>query len=207
MRALRLAAHPERWVARLGWRVTDCRAKLRFSVRRLTRWRAARRTLLCRGEQLETRRLLSLLGECDPADFVEVGAVAGAASAAALVAPEYDPENIIVRFRPDGATVSAPEALTSASEDREFPLVSGLRAVKLDVGASVERALEAYRARPDVLYAATWEKARAPWNFLESGPGSGVWKSGDAGRTWGSLFDREAAPASGPWRWPPATPR
>ena len=42
-------------------------------------------------------------------------------------------------------------------------------------------------ARPDVLYAATWEKARAPWNFLESGPGSGLWKSADAGATWTRL--------------------
>jgi len=40
---------------------------------------------------------------------------------------------------------------------------------------------------PDVLYAATWERPRAPWNFLESGPGSGVWKSSDAGRTWRRL--------------------
>jgi photosystem II stability/assembly factor-like uncharacterized protein len=40
---------------------------------------------------------------------------------------------------------------------------------------------------PDVLYAATWERARASWNFLESGPGSGVWKSSDAGRTWRRL--------------------
>ncbi len=30
---------------------------------------------------------------------------------------------------------------------------------------------------PDVLYAATWERARSAANFLESGPGSGVWKS------------------------------
>src|SRR6185436_18129351 len=42
-------------------------------------------------------------------------------------------------------------------------------------------------ARPDVLYAATWERARAPWNFLESGPGSGAWKSVDAGDTWRRL--------------------
>jgi photosystem II stability/assembly factor-like uncharacterized protein len=40
---------------------------------------------------------------------------------------------------------------------------------------------------PDVLYAATWERARAPWNFLESGPGSGLWKSADAGATWRRL--------------------
>jgi len=40
---------------------------------------------------------------------------------------------------------------------------------------------------PDVLYAATWERARTAANFLESGPGSGVWKSQDAGRTWKRL--------------------
>jgi photosystem II stability/assembly factor-like uncharacterized protein len=42
-------------------------------------------------------------------------------------------------------------------------------------------------ARPEVLYAATWERARTAANFLESGPGSGVWRSADGGRTWSRL--------------------
>jgi len=40
---------------------------------------------------------------------------------------------------------------------------------------------------PDVLYAATWERARTAANFLESGPGSGIWKSADAGESWRRL--------------------
>jgi photosystem II stability/assembly factor-like uncharacterized protein len=42
-------------------------------------------------------------------------------------------------------------------------------------------------SQPDVLYAATWERARTAANFLESGPGSGIWKSTDAGGTWARL--------------------
>ncbi len=40
---------------------------------------------------------------------------------------------------------------------------------------------------PETLYAALWEKDRKPWNFLESGPGSGIHKSVDGGRTWTRL--------------------
>lgn len=37
---------------------------------------------------------------------------------------------------------------------------------------------------PDILYAATWERERQPWNFKGSGEGSGIYKSTDGGNTW-----------------------
>lgn len=40
---------------------------------------------------------------------------------------------------------------------------------------------------PETVYAALWEKDRKPWNFLESGPGSGIHRSTDGGRTWTKL--------------------
>jgi photosystem II stability/assembly factor-like uncharacterized protein len=42
-------------------------------------------------------------------------------------------------------------------------------------------------AKPEILYAATWERARTAANFLESGPGSGIWRSADNGRTWSRI--------------------
>ena len=37
---------------------------------------------------------------------------------------------------------------------------------------------------PDELYAATWHKERKPWNFVEGGTGSGIYKSTDGGNAW-----------------------
>jgi photosystem II stability/assembly factor-like uncharacterized protein len=37
---------------------------------------------------------------------------------------------------------------------------------------------------PDVLYAASWERLRKPNWFRSGGPGSGLWKTTDAGATW-----------------------
>ena len=39
-------------------------------------------------------------------------------------------------------------------------------------------------ANPKILYAATYDKERKPWTFNLAGPGSGIYKTTDAGKTW-----------------------
>lgn len=40
---------------------------------------------------------------------------------------------------------------------------------------------------PDILYAAMWQFRRQPWTFTSGGPGSGLHKSADGGKTWKKL--------------------
>ncbi len=40
---------------------------------------------------------------------------------------------------------------------------------------------------PDILYAATYDKERLPWTFNLGGPGSGIYKTVDAGENWQKL--------------------
>ena len=40
---------------------------------------------------------------------------------------------------------------------------------------------------PDTLYAATYDKKRLPWQLVEGGPGSGIYKTTDGGKTWRRL--------------------
>jgi photosystem II stability/assembly factor-like uncharacterized protein len=45
---------------------------------------------------------------------------------------------------------------------------------------------------PNTLYAASWERERRAWNFVESGEGSGIYKSTDGGENWSLLSTKES---------------
>ena len=40
---------------------------------------------------------------------------------------------------------------------------------------------------PATMYAAMWDRSRTPWNLVETGRGSGIYKSTDGGRSWNRL--------------------
>jgi photosystem II stability/assembly factor-like uncharacterized protein len=41
---------------------------------------------------------------------------------------------------------------------------------------------------PNTLFAASYQRRRQPWGFNGGGPGSGIWRTDDAGRTWTRLI-------------------
>jgi photosystem II stability/assembly factor-like uncharacterized protein len=43
------------------------------------------------------------------------------------------------------------------------------------------------QSAPDIVYAAMYDKVRLPWHYEAGGPGSGIYKTSDGGRTWTRL--------------------
>lgn len=101
------------------------------SFRALSSKRNKPRRLWC--EVLEDRTLLSGLPVVGPL---------------AIDPSRYDDSSIIVRFRND-----SPTFIAGTASERAWSVVSGLHQVRLAPGMSVEAALNAYRANPNVLYA------------------------------------------------------
>lgn len=63
---------------------------------------------------------------------------------------------------------------------KSLDVVSGGRAI-----GCVDVAMDP--ANPDILYAATYDRHRLPWTYHIGGPGSGIYKTADAGKTWKKL--------------------
>ncbi len=65
-----------------------------------------------------------------------------------------------------------------------------------DRSAGVEVQIDANN--PNVIYASLWEAYRRSWQMSSGGPGSGLFKSTDAGDTWTELTRAPGLPATGP---------
>jgi photosystem II stability/assembly factor-like uncharacterized protein len=89
---------------------------------------------------------------------------------------------------PDIVYVAAQGALYGPSEDRGiYKSVDGgttwTKSLYVDNKTGCSE-LSMDMNNPRILYATMWEHGRLPWKVISGGPGSGVYKSTDAGATW-----------------------
>jgi photosystem II stability/assembly factor-like uncharacterized protein len=89
---------------------------------------------------------------------------------------------------PDLLFVAAQGALHAPNEDRGVykSIDGGLTWEKIlfvdNMTGAVELSMD--MNYPEILYAAMWEHQRFPWQVKSGGPGSGLYKSTDSGKTW-----------------------
>lgn len=89
---------------------------------------------------------------------------------------------------PDLLFVAAQGALHAPNEDRGVykSIDGGLTWEKVlfvdNMTGAVELSMD--MNYPEILYAAMWEHQRFPWQVKSGGPGSGLYKSTDSGKTW-----------------------
>jgi len=108
-----------------------------------------------------------------------------------LAASEHIGKIVIDPRNSDVVYVAAEGPLWSAGGDRGlFKTVDGgktwTRVLGVDDDTGVT-SLAIDPRRPDVLYAATYQRRRTVWALLAGGPGSGIHKSVDGGATWRRL--------------------
>ena len=99
---------------------------------------------------------------------------------------------IIHPSNPEVVYVAAQGALHGPSEDRGvYKSTDGGKTWKKTLyvdensGAS---SLSIDVTNPRILYAATWEHRRLPWQVQSGGAGSAIWKSTDGGETWNKII-------------------
>ncbi len=100
---------------------------------------------------------------------------------------------IIHPENPDEVYVAAQGALYSQSEERGiYKTMDGGKTwdkvlfVNNGTGCSE---LSMDKSQPNILYAAMWEHQRLPWKVISGGPGSGMYKSTDSGKTWKKIHN------------------
>jgi photosystem II stability/assembly factor-like uncharacterized protein len=97
---------------------------------------------------------------------------------------------------PDIVYVAAVGHLYSENEERGlFKTEDGGQTWKKVLGVSIDGRhigvidVAIDPQNPETVYAATYDRLRKPWTYMLGGPGSGIYKSTDGGRTWKKLTD------------------